>query len=174
MKKNTSRKTNAGFSLVELIAVIAVIAILATIAIPLYGDYTEKAKVAADSTYINECYRASAVISAEEGDPLYAISVNAEGQVLVCHEKEDDDSLVFCDDCSTEIAEIIGGMQPLQSKALIDDPTAGDTVDIDMGTLTYTADCSLEGGGTADGWVLIVEGSVNPAVSGAEGEPENP
>ena len=111
------------------------------------------------------------MIAAEEGDPLYAIAVNTDGQVLVCHEKEDDDSLVFCDECSTEIAEIIGGMQKLQSKALTDEPAAGDMADVPMGTLTYGAN-AMEEGGTSNGWVLQVEGSVDPAV--AAEEPETP
>ena len=171
--KKTSAGPNAGFSLIELIAIIAVMAVLAAVAVPLYGSYVESAALSADETYINECYRAAAVISAKAGDKLYAISLNTDGEVLVCHEKEDDDSYVFCDECSTEIAEIIGGMQKLQSKALAEEPSEGDTVDIEMGTLTYT-NCELEEGGTADGWVIEVKGSVNPAVAGAEETPDNP
>lgn len=163
MKKN-NKKRNAGFSLIELIAVIAVMAVLAAVAIPIYGSYVEDAALAADETYINECYRAAAVISAEEGDPLYAISVNADGEILVCHEKEGGD-LVFCNECSTEIADIIGGMQKLQSDALTATPADGATANIAMGTLTYGT-ATLEEGGTAAGWIFTVEGSVNSAVNG--------
>lgn len=162
MKKN-NKKRNAGFSLIELIAVIAVMAVLAAVAIPIYGSYVEDAALAADETYINECYRAAAVIAAEKGDPLYAISVNADGEILVCHEKEDDE-FVFCDGCSTKIAEIIGGMQKLQSDALTTTPADGTTADIAMGTLTYGT-VTLEGEGTAAGWVFEVKGSVNSAVN---------
>jgi general secretion pathway protein G len=39
--------TNKGFTLVELIMVLALIGILATMSVPLYNNYTEKAKIAA-------------------------------------------------------------------------------------------------------------------------------
>jgi type IV pilus assembly protein PilA len=41
------KKTQKGFSLVELMVVIAIIAILAAVAIPMYSNYTSKAKITA-------------------------------------------------------------------------------------------------------------------------------
>ena len=43
--KTIMKKTQKSFSLVELIVVIAIIAILAAVAIPMYSNYTTKAKV---------------------------------------------------------------------------------------------------------------------------------
>lgn len=41
----TMKKTQQGFTLIELMIVVAIIAILAAIALPAYSDYTKKAKV---------------------------------------------------------------------------------------------------------------------------------
>lgn len=48
MKKQIQKQTQKGFSLVELMVVIAIIAILAAVAIPMYSNYTTRAKVGAE------------------------------------------------------------------------------------------------------------------------------
>ncbi|ABK89318.1 pilin [Francisella tularensis subsp. novicida] len=42
------KKMQKGFSLVELMVVIAIIAILAAVAIPMYSNYTDRAKLSSD------------------------------------------------------------------------------------------------------------------------------
>lgn len=48
------KKTNGGFTLVELIVVIAILAILAGIAVPAYSGYVEKANKQADMTLVSD------------------------------------------------------------------------------------------------------------------------
>ncbi|MFI3141186.1 MAG: type II secretion system protein [Clostridia bacterium] len=164
MKKFNKSSKNAGFSLVELIAVIAVMVILAGVAVPIYGSYTESAAEAADSTYINEAYRAAAVVAAEDVTTLVAVGYTVTGEILVSHGYQDetatsaDDKYLFCNGCSNEIVAIIGGMQDFQSSTMSNaTPTEGETFETAIGTLTYYDTLNMGGGQTIGGWVLEVD-----------------
>jgi type IV pilus assembly protein PilA len=50
--KTTMKKMQKGFSLVELMVVIAIIAILAAVAIPMYSNYTTRAKLSSELSAI--------------------------------------------------------------------------------------------------------------------------
>lgn len=169
MKNQTNK--NSGFSLVELISVVAVMAILAVVAVPIYGSYTEQTAVAVDTTYINECYRASALVVAEDTtDPLEAVAFFPNGTVGVSHKSMDDtislsdananEKYTFCGGCSTAIAAIIGGMQEFQSSTLKNEtPSAGATFETGMGTLVYVENIRIAGGNEYGGaWVFEPNG----------------
>ncbi len=66
MKKNWLKKSNKGFSLVELIVVIAVMAILVGVAVPVYSSYIEKAQIAKDKQLVNDIKYAMEIASVGE------------------------------------------------------------------------------------------------------------
>lgn len=177
--KANKDKKNAGFSLIEIIAVVAVMAVLAAIAVPIYGQYTENAAIAADNTYVNEVYRAAAVVTAEAGDDLQAVAFTANGEIMVSHVDADEATTItdaatdadkitqvkeykFCGGCTKHIAPIIGGMQDFQSKELSNaTPTEGTQFDTPLGTMIWADAASITVAGnpsTVGAWILEVKG----------------
>ncbi|MBR2310758.1 MAG: prepilin-type N-terminal cleavage/methylation domain-containing protein [Oscillospiraceae bacterium] len=63
-----TRKTDNGFTLVELIVIIAILAILAGVAVPAYGGYIEKANEAADQQQLAALNTAFASACAVNGE----------------------------------------------------------------------------------------------------------
>jgi type IV pilus assembly protein PilA len=56
-KELTMKKTQSGFTLIELMIVVAIIAILAAIAIPAYNSYIREAKLSKVSDHFDEAIR---------------------------------------------------------------------------------------------------------------------
>ncbi|MCC8138844.1 MAG: prepilin-type N-terminal cleavage/methylation domain-containing protein [Lachnospiraceae bacterium] len=70
------KKSNGGFSLIELIVVIAIMAILAGVSIPTYVSYIAKANDAAALEVLNEVKTAVIADAAEQGKTVDSITVN--------------------------------------------------------------------------------------------------
>lgn len=88
--KNTWKRANEGFTLVELIVVIAILAILAGIAVPAYSGYIKKANEAADNQVLAAVNTAFAAACLEEGidfndvtDARLATTANGETGVTI-------------------------------------------------------------------------------------------
>ncbi len=75
------RKSNKGFTLVELIIVIAIIAVLAAVAAPQYVKWVEKSKVSADEANLGNVLAAVQVEAAETTPSAGTISIAANGTI---------------------------------------------------------------------------------------------
>lgn len=77
------KKSNGGFSLVELIVVIAIMAILAGIAVPTYVKYIAKANDAVLYNELGEVKTAAIATAAKKGATVSAISVTPGDSITV-------------------------------------------------------------------------------------------
>ncbi|MCD8151366.1 MAG: prepilin-type N-terminal cleavage/methylation domain-containing protein [Clostridiales bacterium] len=75
------KKSNGGFSLIELIVVIAIMAILAGVSIPTYTAYIGRANDAAALEVLNEVKTAVIADAAEQGETVSQITVTSTGTV---------------------------------------------------------------------------------------------
>jgi prepilin-type N-terminal cleavage/methylation domain-containing protein len=73
----SSKRSNRGFTLVELLIVVAIIAIIAAIAIPQFNRYTVKAKIAALESDLKNAYNAAQGYMMEYGAGLVVNSLTA-------------------------------------------------------------------------------------------------
>ena len=65
---NKIRKSNLGFTLVELIIVVAIIAVLSAVLVPQYIQYVERSRIGADESYISEVGHNLEIIAATDPD----------------------------------------------------------------------------------------------------------
>ena len=64
---NRSLKSQAGFSLIELMVVVAIIGILATVALPNISKFSNKARQSEAKSYLGAVYTGEAALFAEYG-----------------------------------------------------------------------------------------------------------
>ena len=84
------KKTQSGFTLIELMIVVAIIAILAAIAIPAYNQYIREARMSKVTAHYDEAYRAVkaemakiVAIEARGGTPNITLSNSADEWISV-------------------------------------------------------------------------------------------
>ena len=88
MKKlmNKIRKSNKGFTLVELIIVVAIIAVLSAVLVPQYIQYVEKSRIGADEAYISEVAHNLEIVGATDttvNGKEVTVTISAAGAISV-------------------------------------------------------------------------------------------
>ena len=101
---NKIRKSNKGFTLVELIIVVAIIAILTVAVAPQYLKYVEKSRQASDLNAIEEVLN---VMSVAVADP--ANTAIKDGTITVTVDSSSD-LLVLTDTDTTGVPTAVGGL----------------------------------------------------------------
>ena len=95
------KKSNKGFSLVELIIVIAIMAVLIAVLAPQYLQYVEKSKKQSDATAISEVVKAGEIAVAEPANGVVSgdevvVSVSKAGAVSATQSKVKADVISAC------------------------------------------------------------------------------
>lgn len=80
------KKSNAGFTLVELIVVIAILGVLAAVLVPQYIQYVDKSRVAADDAAVAEIGHALQVVTASNEayvDNTYSVTISKTDNLVI-------------------------------------------------------------------------------------------
>ena len=113
--KNTKRKNNKGFSLVELIVVIAIMAVLMAVLAPAMLRYVEKSRVQKDESAVSEAANAAELALADED--IYKKAADA-GNADIAVNVEDDKTITSTiDDVATDVKKTVGDKITFVAKA---------------------------------------------------------
>ena len=123
------RKSNKGFTLVELIIVVAIIAVLSAVIAPQYIKWVEKSKVSADEANLGNVLEAVQVVAAETTPAAGTITISGAGVI-------DYDGTGL-----DAAANYMGGKFTLESKTY---KTAGASIAVTVSGETYKFDPSWD------------------------------
>lgn len=125
--KNTKRKNNKGFSLVELIVVIAIMAVLMAVLAPAMLRYVEKSRVQKDASAVSEAANAAELALADED--IYKKAADASNADITVVVKDNTEITSSLAEVATDVKKTVGDKIAFVAKA-----HKGQTATI---TLTY-------------------------------------
>ena len=105
------KKSNAGFTMVELIVVVAIIAVLAVVLAPQYIKYVEKSRIAADQSTLASIEKTLNVLVADGSLVAGTVSVAMDGTITA-----PDKATGATDDNKKIIEDMLSGSAKLKSK----------------------------------------------------------
>lgn len=113
--KNTKKKNNKGFSLVELIVVIAIMAVLMAVLAPAMLRYVEKSRVQKDESAVSEAANAAELALADE--EIYKKAAEASNADITVVVKDNTDITSSLVEVATDVKKTVGDKISFVAKA---------------------------------------------------------
>lgn len=146
MKKNTLKKNNKGFSLVELIVVICIMAVLVAILAPQFMKFVGKSKVSADAQQIEEMETTLGILATE-------LPADAKYTVTIYHEDAEKPCDVDPESLADKIKEYAGDTWADDTAMKSDDYSQGAKITMEIGSdykVTITSEAITENAGNQE------------------------